>query len=366
MRRAKKIARLGLSKYYELRASSAFRKLDIESGVAGYQRALDLNDSARLSILERIGPKPEGALKDEFRKEGEARLARGNDDVAREKLAAAIVLSGEFSERRDFEEVFAKLVEDDNLIVTQVAYNYFPIFEIWYRNMSRLGVRNILLIALDPLTAERARTMDIPYWYLPIFGFQKSVRRLIWTETLKVRRNLLAAGVNYLHSDADAIWLKDVRPEVFSEGTDFVTSIAKGVPKTALDRWGFVMCLGFYFCRSNSRTRGVYDRYIALSDALGHDQNGLNQLFLDAGFNWTPRPGGYYQGEGPGIDVSATILPERIVSRPMELSKKIETGVIHPVLSARSTKEKLAILKRFGVDVGEHAWFGSYLVRHQS
>ncbi|WP_170265722.1 putative nucleotide-diphospho-sugar transferase [Thiohalocapsa marina] len=357
----KKLVRLALSKYQKIRAKAAFRKQNLKSGVMAFQRALDLDDNARLSMLNRILPNSWGRvdakliepLKETYLKEGEAYLAAGEDDVAGEKLAAAIVLSNEFSEQRDFEKLISPIICDDHLIVTQVAYNYFPIFEIWHRNMLRLGIENILLIALDPLTAERARLMGIRYWYLPIFAFQKSARRLIWTETLKVRRKVLDAGVSYLHSDADAIWLKDVRQIVLSQDADFVTSIADGAPKNALDRWGFVMCLGFYLCRSNTRTKGVYDQYIKMCDHLGHDQNSLNQIFLDAGFNWVPDKNGYKHGSGPGIDVSATILPERIVSRPRTLHEKIDTGVLHPVLSARTIREKIEILDNFGIDVGK-------------
>lgn len=346
----KSFLRNALSRVYSLRAWISFRRNDVPSGVAAFHRALDLCDDARLDLLNRVGPKPDPSRQGELRRSGEAYLVQEKEDAASASLAAAIALSGRFTEQRRIDQILAPVAEDDNLIITQVAYNYFPIFELWYRNMRRLGITNILLIALDPLTAQRAEEMGIAHYYLPIFGFQKSVRRLIWSETLKVRQNILAAGVNYLHSDADAIWLQDVRPMVFSQESDFVTSIAGGTPKSALDKWGFVMCLGFYACRSNPQTRALYPHYIEKSTALGHDQNGLNQIFIDHGMAWAESADGFLRTESATLGISATALPETCVARPKTPTHDLETGVMHPVLSAKTIMGKLDLLRQCNID----------------
>ena len=348
----KNFSRLALSKAYASHTKLNFMAGQVPQGTASFGRVLDLDDEARLNVLDRIGPKPNAERATCLRASGEALLLQERDEEAAHDLAAAIAFSGNFSEQRDFDKVLAPVVERDSVIVTQVAYNYFPIFEIWYRAMQRLGVHNILLIALDPLTVEKARSAGIHYWYLPIFGFQKSVRRLIWTETLKVRQKILNAGVNYLHSDADAIWQRDVRAQVLNHKTDFVTSMAQGTPKSALESWGFVMCLGFYFCRSNQRTRAIYDRYIEMTAALGHDQNGLNQLLFEQGLTWTPAGEGLLHGTCSDNGISVTAIPQEIVARPKDLQAVQKTGVMHPVLSRQSIIGKIELLKEFGVDVG--------------
>lgn len=355
------IMRRVLSVLHEVRAFFSFFLGAIEPGVKYFQRALDLNDEARLDILERIGPSPDTDLKNKYLVSGETLLMQGEDHRAGKDFAAAIVLSGSFSEYRSLEKMLTPIVDNDNLIITQVAYNYFPIFEIWYYAMQRLGVHNILLIALDPLTAERAKELGVTCYFLPIFGFQKSARRLIWTETLKVRQEILNLGVNYLHSDADAIWLKDVREQIFQHDTDFVTSIAYGTPKLAMESWGFVMCLGFYYCRSNENTRAVYRKYIELSAALGHDQNGLNQLFLDSDIKWNSRHGMLHRGECPLLDLSVTAVPWDVVARPRDLSQlPVDTGVIHPVLSYPTIVDKIRVLSEFGADTKNVEIFGRH------
>jgi len=349
----KNAARLALSKIFESGARNKFRTGKVREGVEFFQRALDLNDNARLDLLERIGPQPDATMEKQFVESGEGHLLNGEDQQAGKDFSAAIALSGSFTEHRNLEKTIRPLTENDNLIVTQVAINYFPIFEIWYRNMMRLGIRNILLIALDPLAAKRAEERDIPFWYLPIFGFQKSVRRLIWTDTLKVRQKILNLGVNYLHSDADAIWLADARSDVFDQRADIVSSTALGTPQSALDAWGFVLCLGFYSVRSTEYTRAMYDRYIEYTKSLGHDQNGLNQMLLDYGFEWRLQNDGFSHGSSDKLAVSVTALPQRIVARPQKLSEWSTTKVLHPVLSASTIAAKIGILKNFGIDAGD-------------
>ena len=353
----KSLLRYILFRFHALIAKIDFYIGRLQSGTHHFQRALDLNDAARLDLLESIGPRVDETKADGFRQSGEIKLMKGQDEAAGQDFAAAIVLSGSFREARALDRVIAPVVSSDNLIITQVAYNYYPIFDVWYGNMRKLGITNILLIALDPLTLARARAEGIACWYLPIFGFQKSVRRLIWTQTLKIRRDILNTGVNYLHSDADAIWLKDVRESVFRHQTDFVTSRARGTPPSAMEKWGFVMCLGFYYCRSNDKTRAFYDTYIEYSAQLGHDQNGLNQLFLDSAIDWHTLKDQSIHGNIPALDLTVTVIPETIVARPVDLLQPLITSVIHPVLSAPNIIGKMCLLQDFGVEMAPEGAF---------
>ena len=62
----------------------------------------------------------------------------------------------------------------------------------------------------------------------------------------------LEAGLNVVHSDADALWLRD--PSPLFVGGDVVAERIWGKPSSVVKAWGAGLCTGFYFLRA---TRAV-------------------------------------------------------------------------------------------------------------
>ena len=55
--------------------------------------------------------------------------------------------------------------------------------------------------------------------------------------------HLIACGIDFVHSDADAVWLRDPIPEYFGPGetADLVASQGTRHPPDVFGRWGFVL-----------------------------------------------------------------------------------------------------------------------------
>ena len=100
----------------------------------------------------------------------------------------------------------------------------------------------------------------------------------------KMRKKLFSAlidsGRDFIHSDADAYWLKDPRPWLASH-TEFDILISQGTiyPLEQYKRYHFVFCAGFFLCRSNMRTQNYFRQMEELTDM--DDQASMNHILLD-------------------------------------------------------------------------------------
>ena len=106
----------------------------------------------------------------------------------------------------------------------------------------------------------------------------KSVKKTIIFRVLrpKLWRALADSGRDFIHSDADAFWLQDPRPWLMQH-TEFDLLISQGTTKPLAQFYQhrFVLCAGFFFCRSNVRTQNYFQR-VEVADKV--DQNIMNLL----------------------------------------------------------------------------------------
>ena len=108
-------------------------------------------------------------------------------------------------------------------------------------------------------------------------------------------RALAEHGIDFIHSDADAFWLRDPRPWLREqEGHDLLGSQGIGLPKAQYDRHGFVLCAGFFLCRANPRTVRLWSTVEESLAGCPDDQVCLNLALLnDPAGRWQvldPRP----------------------------------------------------------------------------
>ena len=105
-------------------------------------------------------------------------------------------------------------------------------------------------------------------------------RRQIFKLRKKLFSALVDSGRDFIHSDADAYWLKDPRPWLANH-TEFDILISQGTifPLEQYKRSHFVFCAGFFLCRSNMRTQNYFRQMEELTDM--DDQESMNQILLD-------------------------------------------------------------------------------------
>ena len=107
----------------------------------------------------------------------------------------------------------------------------------------------------------------------------KSRKKIIFTLRQNLFRAIAESGRDFVHSDADALWLQDPRPWLMQH-TEFDILISQGTyaPREHFQRYHFVLCAGFFFCRANKRTQNYFRQVEATKWAL--DQKSMNEVLL--------------------------------------------------------------------------------------
>jgi hypothetical protein len=170
------------------------------------------------------------------------------------------------------------------LIVTFSDARYLPLLGIWLDKLQRLGLRRIRIYGLDSATLAWCRERGVDAAQLP---WQGDLREL-WVKRIGVFRALLAAGEEFIHSDADAIWLRnpleegsarDLRDDLlFSQGTVW--------PPDVHQRWGFVLCCGWFWARPTTLVHAFFEALEREVRTIGDDQICVNRLLAAAGAAW--------------------------------------------------------------------------------
>ena len=165
----------------------------------------------------------------------------------------------------------------------------------WIEHARAAGCSHYRIVCLDRglLEALRAageaeRAVDLkellPDAPRPDFAALRGKDRLKALTPLRVRlfRRLAAAGVDFIHSDADALWLGDPRPWLMRQDRyDLLLSQGTVFPRAHYHRHRFTVCAGFFLCRANARTRAYFERVEALGDTQPSDQVRMNALLLE-------------------------------------------------------------------------------------
>ena len=176
------------------------------------------------------------------------------------------------------DERIGQLQQRNLIILTFANESYQRQVLNWAQGMARCRVRNYLVIALDQTTHDFLLQHGIPTVLLPFGGTD---RHTISPFRFNVLTEILNLGYDLIHSDADAFWIKDPIPEYFTDSSyDMMFSQGTAFPRSVFRQWGFVLCTGFYWSRSNDRTRLVM---AALNEAVQQlnfgDQRALNEYF---------------------------------------------------------------------------------------
>ena len=106
--------------------------------------------------------------------------------------------------------------------------------------------------------------------------------RLKWMTRLRTTlfARLAAAGVDFLHSDADALWQRDPRPWL-REHMGFDLLFSQGTTHPSRHHWaaGFTVCAGFFFARASARTAAFFEEAERMATReASDDQSQFNRL----------------------------------------------------------------------------------------
>lgn len=136
---------------------------------------------------------------------------------------------------------------DFHALVSNWACHAFDAGVHWFVIVAMDAELNKLLqrrpgLVKHSLLLPRVRSGDVSLTKLNVIG-----------ERQRFGRAVLEHGFNVVHSDADALWLRDPTP--LFQGGDVVAERIWGKSRSVVSAWGAAICTGFYFLRSTPAVR---------------------------------------------------------------------------------------------------------------
>lgn len=227
--------------------------------------------------------------------------------------------------------------------------HYSDVLLNWLKRARAVGASNILVLALDRSTARLARECGA---VASVMSVDRG-RSALWRLRVEVFAAFGHAGIPFIHSDADAIWLRSPYAAALATDADLAFSQGTVWPHDIARLWGFVLCCGFFAARSGPHMAGFLDCVARHVRAEADDQVAFNRALREAKINWRGVDDGVERRwenrsfrifpspvMGRTIDgLSVALLPHRQFARLPEIGEG--TIVAHPLSTERSARHRL-------------------------
>ena len=207
--------------------------------------------------------------------------------------------------------------EEGPVAIVFGTFGWRHVIERWAGHARRAGCSHYRILCMDDRLAAFLRKRgeahravafrdlvpDVPRVDFDAMDRRARLRALTPLR-VKLFARLAAAGCDFIHSDADAFWLRDPRPWLAARrGYDLLCSQGTTFPRAHYRRHGFTLCAGFFFCRANERTRRYFEKVDALAGRYLDDQVAMNAgLLADPEGRWClARPVPFVEGKSAWI-----------------------------------------------------------------
>jgi len=185
-----------------------------------------------------------------------------------------------------------------------------------------------------------------------------------WRMRARCFLDLVDKGVAFVHSDADAIWLRNIPQNVF--GTkDICFSQGTTHPPFAFKEVGFVVCCGLFMSKPTSGSLEFFRHLHANVEVTQDDQRSVNNILRKQKTVWTYPKNGYtvalpkgksitswesaLTGYCEGLDLPLRVLPHWAVQRAIDTHAKADQAYVKHFLSPKKPDRKLRMFERHGL-----------------
>jgi hypothetical protein len=248
----------------------------------------------------------------------------------------------------------------DPLVVTFADSAYLPLLQLWMQQLREFGLHRVTVFSLDAGTQAWCQAHGITASALPWNGSLAD----LWVRRIQIFTKLLDAGEEIIHSDIDAIWVRN--PLQFgaarNRSEDLIFSQGTVWPIDVHDHWGFVLCCGWFWAKPVPAAQAFFRALEADVRVSGDDQISVNRLLVAAGARWSQLKAGDYQlrfrdrwvqcwSEPNRASVNAgpltvALLPQSEFQR---LPEETERAVVKHWLTPKNCGQKLLVLRQLGV-----------------
>ena len=178
----------------------------------------------------------------------------------------------------------AKARQRAGVIVLAFAnHAYIEVLLNWLIAIDRLGIGSYLIVSLDDKLHEYLTERAIPSVLSPLQGGLDQ----LWVKRIGVFRFLVDHGIPFIHSDSDAVWLRNPMATFFSHPDhDLIISQGTIWPADVVQKRGFVICCGLFYLQSSAAARRLLLEMEEDVRATGDDQISLNRVIESYEVEW--------------------------------------------------------------------------------
>lgn len=245
-------------------------------------------------------------------------------------------------------------------IITFADARYLPLLTIWLEKLRQLGLSRIKVYSLDAQTLGWCRTQGVETTELTWNGDLRN----LWVQRIRVLSALLDAGEEVIHSDTDAIWIQNPlrAGSALERHEDLIFSQGTVWPYDIHDRWGFVLCCGWFWARPTSAVRAFFQALEAHVQTSGDDQISVNRLIAAAGARWDHSRNGDYQTPfqdrimqcwSQPIRATMAASPLTVALLPhcefQRLPEASDRAIVKHFLTPKNCEQKLRTLRQYGL-----------------
>jgi len=249
---------------------------------------------------------------------------------------------------------------DEPLIVVFSDRTYLEVLLNWLIAVDRLSIKNYLVVSLDQAIHEYLLKRKVPTVLLQIDKRQGLGG--LWVSRAEVFSLICNMGIDFIHSDADAVLMRDPIVDYFQgQERDLIVSQGTVWPPFVLQHWGFVLCCGLFQVRSNSLTKALLTDLLSDIRITGDDQISMNKVLMERNIQWTEDPSNLYtlkykehqfncyrnmiSGYSPQDGLTISMLPQHLFQRlPMQ---EPDVYVKH-LLSPKENRKKMEMFASTG------------------
>lgn len=244
------------------------------------------------------------------------------------------------------------------LIVTFVSSPYISVGWNWLYAIHKVQPdADLLVVALDSETKDAFGDSSVDVLFRPL---DEGNLGELWVHRLDVLIELLDHGRDIVHSDADAVWVKNPLPLMQGASSDMVFSQGTVWPTDVHGKRGIVLCCGLFFLRNTPEVRDFLGRIGRRVAEERDDQVSINRELDDILGPWHVEEPYSIEFRGTRFTasrelmsatsqsgISVAVIPHHVVPRIITMLGE-QVMVAHP-FSGKTCEEKEQVLSGLGL-----------------
>jgi|ETNvirnome_2_130_1030620.scaffolds.fasta_scaffold23416_2 hypothetical protein len=173
-------------------------------------------------------------------------------------------------------------IDNDTIILSFMDKSYISISEVFLKEISKFDYDNLVVICLDEESRDHLKELGITAMMTPYSVKHKN--KFWYNRFLLMEYIFTYFRKNILHTDIDCIWFKDMQALVKGQDFDFMISTAHGHPIDIQDQFGFLGCMGLFFCNYSDRTVDFFKnaRNFRSDENINTDQVMMNNYLFNS------------------------------------------------------------------------------------